>query len=70
MSLRPAVIRHSAASRENPAAKPVAGARPVVRVEPAAKDDTALSAFGDPLAGMAVASVILFAILAALIAFG
>jgi hypothetical protein len=39
-------------------------------VETAAKDDTALSAFSDPLAGMAVASVILFAILAALIAFG
>jgi len=70
MSLRLAVTRHSAASRKNRAAKPLAGARPVVRVEPAAKDDTALSAFGDPLAGMAVASVILFAILAALIAFG
>ena len=70
MSLRFAAIRHSAASRKNRAAKPVAGARPVARVEPAAKDNAALSAFSDPLAGMAVASVILFAILAALIAFG
>ena len=42
----------------------------MVHVEPAAKDDTALSAFSDPLAGMAVASVILFAVFAALIAFG
>ena len=70
MSSRFAVTQHSAASRRNRAAKPVAVARPAVRVETAAKDDTALSAFSDPLAGMAVASVILFAILAALIAFG
>lgn len=69
MSSRFAVTQHSAASRKNRAAKSVAGVRPVVRVETAVKDDTALSASSDPLAGMAVASLILFAILAALIAF-
>ena len=69
MSSRFAVTQYSAVSRKNPAAKPVAGARPALRVEAAAKDDTALSASSDPLAGMAIASLILFAVLAALIAF-
>lgn len=72
MSSRLAAARHSAASQENSAATPVAGIRAAVPVDAAANDDTPTSAFalfGDPLLGMAIASVILFVTLAALIAF-
>ncbi len=71
MSARLPVTKHSAASRKNLAATPVVGVRPAVRVDTAANDDTYTSGFrifGDPLFGMAIASGILFAILAALIA--
>jgi len=68
MSSRLATRQHPAASRKNAAAKPVASVRPTVRVEAAAKNETKPSVFNDPLWGMAIASAILFAILAALIA--
>ena len=50
---------------------PAAAVHTAVRVEAAANDDkpkTEFSVFGDPLFGMAIASVILLAVLAALIA--
>ena len=71
MRSRFAVTQRSGASPKNPAAIPVGGVPPV-RVDSAANDDTPTAGFtivGDPLWGMAIASAILFAILAALIAF-
>jgi hypothetical protein len=73
MSSRFAVTQQPAPSRNNPAATSVAGVRTTIHAEAAANDDTAAAAFsvfGDPLFGMAIASGILFATLAALIAFG
>jgi hypothetical protein len=72
MSSRFAATQHSVASRKSPAATPVADVRPVARVHAAANEDTktrAFAIFGDPLWGMAIATAILFAIFAALIAF-
>jgi len=68
MSSRLAVRQRPAASRKSTATKPVENVRPTIRVEAAAKDETKPSVFNDPLWGMAIASGILFAILAALIA--
>ena len=71
MNSRVAAPKHSAASRKNPAATPVAAIRPAVRADATVNDDTptsTFSIFGDPLWGMAIASGILFAVLAALIA--
>jgi hypothetical protein len=70
MSSRFAAAQHSAAPRKDPAAD--AGVQPAVRVD-ATANDTATSGFalsGDPLLGMAIASAILFAVLAALMALG
>ena len=72
MNSRSAITKHSAASRKIPAATQV-GALQAVRVDAAANDDTSTSTFsifGDPLWGIAIASGMLFALLAALIAFG
>jgi hypothetical protein len=69
MATRPARARTSAA--HNGSTEAAAGVQSAVRVEPAANDDTAKTAFsinGDPLFGMAIASAILFAVLAALVA--
>jgi hypothetical protein len=72
MSSYPVVTVQSPPARKKRAAKRVAGVPRAVRVEPAANDDTAastFSVFGDPLFGMAIGTGILFAVLAALIAF-
>ena len=72
MSTRSARKLHSAAAREKHASVPGA-VRSTVRVETAANDDKpteGFSFYGDPLFGMAIASVILFAVLAALVAIG
>ena len=71
MNPRFAVTQHAAESRKNRAATPIV-VRAVVPLDEAANDATSIPAFrifGDPLFGMAIASGILFAILAALIAF-
>jgi hypothetical protein len=72
MSSRFAVKQHSATPQKDFAATPVAGVQSAVRVEAAANDDKPRSEFrffGDPMFGIAIASVILFAILAALMAY-
>ena len=64
--------KHSAAAAKELAATPIVRVPQAVRVDAAANDDSATSTFavaGDPLLGMAIASGILFAVLAALIAF-
>jgi hypothetical protein len=64
--------KHSDGSLSNSAANPVARARPAESVEAADNEHAQKSGFaiiGDPLFGMAIASGMLFAILAALIAF-
>ena len=71
MKSRLAVTQQPAAPRTEPAT-PVR-ARPTIPVAEAANDAAptpSFAIFGDPLWGMAIASVILFAILAALIALG
>lgn len=70
MNSRFAGTRHAPVRRKNPVANPAAGVQPGVRENAAAHDDTRMSIFGDPLWGMAIASGILFAVLAALIAIG
>jgi hypothetical protein len=70
MNSRFPAIQHAPASRQNPAVNPVADVQPDVRENAAANDETRASIFGDPLWGMAIASGILFAVLAALIAIG
>jgi hypothetical protein len=70
MSTRSARQVHSAAAREKHASVPGA-VRSTVRVETAANDDKpteGFSFYGDPLFGMAIASVVLLAVLAALVA--
>jgi hypothetical protein len=70
MSSRSARKRHSTAPRKKPEA--AAAVRQAVPVDSAANDETTTSSFtvfGDPLLGMAIATGILFAALAALIAF-
>jgi hypothetical protein len=69
MSSRSPIKRRSAPSGKKPDAATV---KQAVSVDAAANDDTTTSSFavfGDPLLGMAIASGILFAVLAALIAF-
>ena len=64
--------KHSAAATKELAATPIVHVPQAVRVDAAANDDSATSTFsvvGDPLLGMAIASGVLFAVLAALIAF-
>jgi hypothetical protein len=72
MSSRSALASHSAAPpREEPEVGPAAVVQSAVSVETAANDDESTSGFsvyGDPLFGMAIASVVLFGLLAALIA--
>jgi hypothetical protein len=73
MSSRSALTSHSAAPQEERARAPAAGAQSAARVDPAANDDAQesdLSLRRDPLFGMAIASVILFVILAALMGLG
>ena len=70
MNSRFAATQHASASRQNPAANPVASVQPAVRENAAANDDTRVSIFGDPLWGIAITSGILFAVLAALMAVG
>ncbi len=70
MNSRFAATQHAPVRRKNPAATPAASVQPGVRENAAANDDTRMSIFSDPLWGMAIASGILFAILAALIAIG
>ncbi|HEX5048834.1 MAG TPA: hypothetical protein VFX89_17100 [Gammaproteobacteria bacterium] len=72
MSSRSALTSHSAPPREERAG-PAAGAQSKVSVETAANDDESTSGFslyGDPLFGMAIATGILFALLAAFGALG
>jgi hypothetical protein len=72
MSSRFATTEHAAPSRKNFPATPIR-MRPAVPADEAASDAAATPAFaifGDPLWGIAIASIILFAVLAALIAFG
>ena len=71
MATRPAVRPRTTAPREPGTAATAAGVRSTVRVEAAANDERTKSGFsiyGDPLFGMAIASAILFAVLAALVA--
>jgi|SoiMethySBSTD1v2_1073268.scaffolds.fasta_scaffold3088931_1 hypothetical protein len=70
MNSRIAVRQHSTAPRKN--LTPAATVRSAIRTESAANDEQPKSDFApssDPLFGMAMATVILFAVLAALIAF-
>jgi hypothetical protein len=71
MSSRFAATQHAAASPPKNAATPVA-APPAVRRDETAGEvapRSAFAIFGDPLWGMAIATIILFAIFAALVAF-
>ena len=73
MSPRSALAPREAAPREKRVSAPVAGVRSALPVETAANDDKPtekFSVYGDPLFGMAIATVILFAVLAALMALG
>lgn len=70
MSSRSAVKQHSPAARKDLVAVPIADASPTARVDAGANDDdtSTFSVIGDPLLGMAIASGILFVLLAALMA--
>ncbi len=70
MNSRFAATQHAPVPRKNPAANPAANVQPRVHENAAADEDTRMSIFSDPLWGMAIASGILFAVLAALIAIG
>jgi hypothetical protein len=73
MSSRSALTSHYAAPQKERATAPAAGVQSTVQVAPAANDDareSRLSFRTDPLFGMAISSVILFAVLAALMALG
>jgi hypothetical protein len=73
MSPRSALAPHSAAPRTKHVEIPAAGRSSPVHVEAAANDDkptSEFSVYGDPLFGMAIATVILFAVFAALMALG
>jgi hypothetical protein len=73
MNPRFAARQDSAASRTSSAAGSVAGARSFVRVDAAANDNTVKSRFenfNDPLWGLAVATGIFFALIAAFVASG
>ena len=72
MSSRSAVKPHVPATRTDLVAIPVSDAKPTAqRVEAAANDEhaSAFSFSGDPLIGMAIGTIILFGVLAALMAF-
>jgi hypothetical protein len=69
MNSRSAANHHAPVSGQNHAADPVADVPPGAR-EHAAANDSRISIFSDPLWGMAIATGILFAVLAALIAIG
>lgn len=70
MSSRSAVKQQSPAAQKDLAAVPITHASPEARVDTAANDDdtSTFSVIGDPLLGMAIASGILFILLAALMA--
>jgi hypothetical protein len=71
MSSHPAPATRAGTPRTKRAAVPPAGVPSTLPVEPAANDDKPASVFsiyGDPLFGIAIASAIMFALLAALIA--
>ena len=73
MSSRFTTTQRSPALRKKPAANAIAAVQPAVRGDAAANEDertSEFSIFGDPLWGIAIASGILFAMLAALMAFG
>lgn len=73
MSSRSAPTPHSAAPRNKHPVPVAVVESSTVRVEAAANDDKPTSDFsfyGDPLLGMAVASIILFGVFAALMAVG
>ena len=67
MKLRLAVTQRPAAPRKNVAVRPTV---PVAEAASDAAPPLSFAIFGDPLWGMAIATVILFAIFAALVAFG
>jgi hypothetical protein len=68
MSARFAARQHTLASQKKAAARTGAIVVPAVRKDDAAADDQRPSILRDPLWGMAIATGILFAVLAALIA--
>jgi hypothetical protein len=71
MRSRTALAPRSAAPEDEDTIAPAVGAQSTIRPEAPANDDesaSGFSLFGDPLFGMAIASVILFAALAALMA--
>jgi hypothetical protein len=71
MRSRPAHAPRPAAPENGHASAPAVRARSTVRPEAPGNDNESTSGFsffGDPLFGMAIASVILFAVLAALVA--
>lgn len=71
MSSRLAVKQHSAPARKTLAPVQVTVVRPTPHADAAAHEETANKTFsfsGDPLLGMAVASVIMFLVFAALMA--
>lgn len=71
MSSRPVLAPRSGAPEDEHASARVADVPPPMRQEAPANDDESTAKFsfyGDPLFGMAIASVILFAVLAALVA--
>jgi len=73
MSSRSALTSHSAAPQKERATAPAAGVQSTAHVNPAANDDARESEFSfwsDPLFGMAIATVVLLAVLAALMASG
>ena len=73
MSPRFTATQHARALRKKPSTNVVAVVQPAVRDDSAAKNGARspeFSIFGDPLWGIAIASGILFAMLAALIAVG
>ena len=71
MGSRTALAPRSASPRDEEAIAAAVSAQSTIRPEAPANDDESTSEFsffGDPLFGMAIASVILFAVLAALVA--
>lgn len=71
MRSRPALAPRPAAPKDQHAALPAVSVQPSISRKAPANDDESAAAFslyGDPLLGMAIASVILLAVLAALVA--
>ena len=71
MSSRSALKPHTPTRRKDLVPVPISDVRPAARVDAAANDEdvSTFSVIGDPLLGMAIGSIILFAVLAALMAF-